>query len=102
MPKGYLVATLDLTNPEAYGPYREQVPALIERHGGSYLVRGGAVEALEGQADFSRVVVVEFPSVEAVRSFYHDPDYQRILPLRTDNAQGTLIVAEGVAGATER
>mgnify|MGYP003577264285 CR=1 FL=1 len=96
MPKGYLVATLVLTDPDAYGPYREQVPALIERHGGRYLVRGGAVEALEGVADFSRVVVVEFPSVAAVRSFYSDPDYQRIVPLRTDNAQGTLIVAEGV------
>lgn len=96
MPKGYLVATLDLHNPDAYGPYRDQVPALIERHGGRYLVRGGAVEALEGQADFSRVVVVEFPSVEAVKAFYNDPDYQHILPLRTDNASGTLIVAEGV------
>ena len=96
MPKGYLVATLDLHNPNAYGPYRDQVPALIERHGGRYLVRGGAVEALEGQTDFSRVVVVEFPSVEAVKAFYNDPDYQRIIPLRTDNASGTLIVAKGV------
>jgi len=96
--KGYLVVTLELTNPDAYGPYREQVPALIERHGGRYLVRGGAIEALEGTPEFSRVVVVEFPSVDAVKSFYNDSDYQRIIPLRTDNAQGTLIVAEGISG----
>ena len=98
MAKGYLVATLDLTNPDAYGPYRDQVPAIIERHGGRYLVRGGAMEPLEGEAKFSRVVVVEFPSVDAVKSFYTDPEYQRIIPLRTENAQGTLIVAEGVSG----
>lgn len=97
MAKGYLIATLELTNPDAYGPYRDQVPALIERHGGRYLVRGGAIEALEGKAEFSRVVVVEFPSVGAVKSFYNDADYQRIVPLRTDNAEGTLIVAEGVS-----
>ena len=98
MPKGYLVATLNVSDPVAYEPYREQVPALIQRHGGRYLVRGAAFEALEGEPAFSRLVVVEFPTVEAARSFYDDPNYQRIIAHRTDNAQGTLIIAEGLGG----
>ena len=98
MPKGYLVATLEVSDPIAYEPYREQVPALIERHGGRYLVRGGAFEALEGEAGYNRVVLVEFPTVEAARSFYRDPAYQAIIAHRTDNAEGTLIIAEGVGG----
>ena len=96
MPKGYLVASLEVADDAAYEPYRLQVPALIERHGGRYLVRGGPFEAIEGAADFSRLVVVEFPSTEAARAFYGDPDYQRIISHRTDNARGTLIIAEGV------
>ncbi len=98
MPRGYLVASLEVSDLEAYEPYRLQVPALIERHGGRYLVRGGALQTLEGDADFSRLVVVEFPSVEAARGFYDDPDYQRIIAHRTDNATGTLVIVEGAAG----
>ena len=74
------------------------MPALIERHGGRYLVRGGAFETLEGNADFSRLVVVEFPTVDAARAFYGDPEYQRIIDHRTDNARGTLVIAEGMSG----
>ena len=98
MPKGYLIATLNVGDPVAYEPYREQVPALIERHGGRYLVRGSAFEALEGEPAFSRLVVVEFPTVEAARAFYRDPDYQAIIAHRTDNAEGTLIIANGLGG----
>ena len=98
MPKGYLVATLDVTDEAAYEPYRLRVPALIERHGGRYLVRGGTFEAIEGSAEFSRLVVVEFPSVQAAKAFYADPDYQQIIAQRIDNAAGTLLIAEGIAG----
>ncbi len=97
MAKGYLVASLDVIDSEAYEPYRVQVPALIERHGGRYLVRGGSFATLEGTAPFSRLVVVEFPSVDAARGFYDDPDYQAIIAHRTDNATGTLLIAEGVS-----
>jgi uncharacterized protein (DUF1330 family) len=95
MAKGYLVASLDVRDTEAYAPYREQVPEIIARHGGRYLVRGGGFQVLEGDAPFSRLVVVEFASVEAARAFYDDPDYRRIISHRTDNASGTLVIAEG-------
>ena len=95
MARGYLVASLDVRDAEAYAPYREQVPEIIARHGGRYLVRGGDFEVMEGEAPFSRLVVVEFASVEAARAFYDDPDYRRIISRRTDNASGTLVIAEG-------
>ena len=95
MAKGYLVAALDVRDPEAYAPYREQVPGIIARHGGRYLVRGGDFQVLEGDAPFSRLVVVEFPSVGAARAFYDDPDYRRIIHHRTGNSNGTLVIAEG-------
>ena len=97
MPKGYLVATLEVSDEAAYEPYRLHVPTLIERHGGRYLVRGGSFDAIEGSADFSRLVVVEFPSPGAARAFYNDPDYQRIIRHRTDNAAGTLVIADGIS-----
>ena len=44
----YLIAHLTVTDPEAFQDYRAAVPAVIQRFGGRYLLRGGAVETLEG------------------------------------------------------
>ena len=50
--------------------------------GGRYLVRGGDVRHLEGNFPLNRLVVLEFPTVEAAQHFYDSPEYQPILQLR--------------------
>ena len=52
--KGYIVANVTVEDAEAYEAYRSRVEAIIERHGGRYLVRGGAVEVRERRAPASR------------------------------------------------
>ena len=94
--KGYMVAQLDVEDAGAFEDYRNKVPAVIARFGGRYLIRGGAVSPLEGHWPFSRLVVIEFDSVEAVRTFYHSPEYQEILPLRLATAKGAVAIVEGV------
>lgn len=94
--KGYIVANVAVEDAGAYEVYRSKVEAIIERHGGRYLIRGGAVEVREGEPGIARLVILEFPSVEAARTFYDSPDYQAILPIRTTNATSTLIIAEGI------
>lgn len=92
---GYLIAHLEVTDPQGFEAYRAAVPAVIERFGGRYLVRGGQVEALEGEWSVPRLVIVAFDSVAAARRFYESPEYQAILPLRLKAARGTLVIAEG-------
>jgi uncharacterized protein (DUF1330 family) len=94
--KGYVIANVSVEDVAAYEPYRDQVPAIINRYGGRYLVRGGAIEVREGEPGIARLVILEFPSVEAARSFYDSPEYQAILPIRLDTANSTLVIAEGV------
>jgi uncharacterized protein (DUF1330 family) len=91
----YLVASVRVHNPVGYEDYRSRTQAIIQAHGGRFLVRGGAVHPLEGAEDVERFVVIEFPSVEAARSFYDSADYQRILPARTDNAATDMFIVEG-------
>lgn len=94
----YIVAHLEVTNPEAFEAYRAAVPAVVAAHGGRYLMRGGAVEVLEGDWTIPRLIVLEFPDKAAAESFYHSPDYQKILPLRLENAEGAVVIAEGIEG----
>jgi uncharacterized protein (DUF1330 family) len=91
----YLIAEMEVSDPDTYARYRAQVPEVIAAHGGRFLVRGGVSEAKEGTPP-SRVVVIEFPDMAAARRFYDDPAYQGILPLRLTASQGRLYLVEGV------
>jgi len=92
----YLIATIDVTDPAAYERYRAQVPATIERYGGRFLVRGGAIEALEGEVIPKRVVVVEFPDQERARTWWDSPEYAPLKALRKSASRGDLYFVAGV------
>lgn len=98
MSKGYILANVEVTDPEGYERYRSQTADIIARHGGRFLVRGGAVETLEGPARLKRVVVLEFPSLAAARAFYDSADYQAVLPHRTENSVSEFALVEGYDG----
>lgn len=66
----------------AYERYRKAVPELIDAHGGTYLARAAAGEALEGAAAGDRFHIVEFPSADAARAFWESPDYLALKPGR--------------------
>ena len=96
--RGYLIANIKVTDPEAFERYRAAVPSVIARHGGRYLVRGGTLERLENADGFNRVVVLEFPSLEAARAFYHSADYAPLLKLRGDSTASQAVLVEGYGG----
>ncbi len=95
MAKGYFIAHLDVSDPDAYGPYRDKAPGTVAQHGGKYLTRGGDMESVEGDPLPSRTVVLEFPSVEAARAWYNSPEYQEIIGIRHANATGFAQIVEG-------
>jgi uncharacterized protein (DUF1330 family) len=91
----YVIAEIEVTDPEAYATYRARTPQVIAAHGGRFVVRGGAVEPREGDPP-DRVVVIEFPDMAAARRFYDSPDYQAIQPLCPAASRGRLYLVEGV------
>lgn len=95
----YLIATMNVHDAEAYKAYQTQVPALIARHGGDYIVRGGERTALEGNWPDGRVVILEFPDYAAAQAFAGDADYAPVAALRHANATSHMVIADGVAGA---
>jgi uncharacterized protein (DUF1330 family) len=92
----YVMAQLDIHDPEGFRRYREKVPATIEHYGGTYLVRGGEVTALEGTLPAPRVVIIEFADRASAEAWYKSPEYQAILPLRLNAARGPAAIIEGI------
>jgi uncharacterized protein (DUF1330 family) len=92
----YLIANIQVTNPDGYRGYAEQVGETIEAHGGRYLARGGTVEVLEGEWEPQRLVVLEFPTLESAHAWYESAEYQRLRELRVDSSHGQLVLTEGL------
>jgi uncharacterized protein (DUF1330 family) len=92
----YLIAHVDLHDMAAYEDYRRQVPAVIAQYGGRYLVRGGATDVLEGEWPPRRHVVLEFPTMAALKSFWDSPEYRPLRALRERAATSSIAAVEGV------
>ncbi len=92
----YIVGMVAINDPEKYKQYTAKTPALIAKHGGKFLVRGGAIQTLEGEAFNDRMVIIEFPSQEALQGWYNDPDYQDAILIRQSASEGRVLAVEGV------
>ncbi len=91
----YLVAIGSVKDPEAYQEYRTLAAAAIKQYDGRFLARGGKSEVLEGSFPGPRVVIVEFPSLERAREFFHSPEYQAAREKRLAVADLNLVIVEG-------
>jgi uncharacterized protein (DUF1330 family) len=92
---GYVIAQVEIHDPEGYEEYRKLVAPTIAKYGGRFIVRGGKSETLEGTWSPKRLVVVEFESVARAREWYFSPEYQPAKELRQKTSTGSLIVIEG-------
>jgi uncharacterized protein (DUF1330 family) len=91
----YFIVNVSVKDAAGFEAYRQAVPATIAQYGGRYLVRGGKHEILEGSWQPSRLVVLEFPSLEAAKRWYDSEEYRRIKPLRLQHATGDMVLVEG-------
>ena len=89
----YLVGNLRVTNAEGFTEYRNLVGNTIAEHGGEYIVADVKSVPMEGDREHLSVVL-KFPDMEALRGWYDSPEYQEILPLRTDNSEGIITFAQ--------
>jgi uncharacterized protein (DUF1330 family) len=93
----YLIANIEITDPAAFDEYRKLVSPTLAAHGARYLVRGGKSEVLEGSWAPARLVVIEFPDMAALKSWYDSPVYRPLLELRNRAARSSVVAVEGSA-----
>jgi uncharacterized protein (DUF1330 family) len=91
----YLIAHIEITDPAGYEEYRKRVLPVVTAHGGRFLARGGAITVLEGSWQPTRLVILEFPDMAALKSFYDSPAYGPLIELRNRAARSNLVAIEG-------
>ena len=95
--KGYWVAHVDVSDPEAYKGYIAANAAAFRKFGGRFLVRGGPSETMEGRFR-SRTVVIEFKDYATALACYGSPEYAEAMALRKGASIGDLKVIDGYDG----
>jgi len=96
MMPAFVIAQIEVTDPEGYAEYAKGVPATIERYGGRYIARGGKIDRLEGEGPANRIAIVQFPSMEQARRWYDSAEYRPLRAIRQANSRGVITLTEGL------
>ena len=96
MPAYAIVDIIAVTDPPLMEEYRKVVGATVTKYGGKFIVRGGSHEVLEGDWKPNRLVVLEFPSMEQLKKWYHSEEYREPLAKRLKASRGTFVIVDGV------
>ncbi|MEM6546524.1 MAG: DUF1330 domain-containing protein [Pseudomonadota bacterium] len=96
MAKGYWIAHVEVTDPEPYSRYAAGTPDVFGEFGGTFLVRAGTHEEVEGPLSRPRNVVIEFPSYQAALDCYRSEAYQTLREHRVGAGIASITIVEGV------
>lgn len=94
----YVIVEIETADAALMAEYRDLARPIVEAHGGRYLARGGATVTLEGGWDPQRVVILEFPSVDAARAWWESDEYAPLKAMRHRAGTSRMLIVEGFAG----
>ena len=93
----YLLVDTKISDPLAYEAYKVAAKPLIEKFGGTYLTRGGKMDIVQNELwDPTRIVLVQFPSTDAIYNFLDSPEYAPVKDVRLANSKATTVILEGI------
>jgi uncharacterized protein (DUF1330 family) len=93
----FYISEFEVTDSEGMKPYSARVASTFEPFVGRYIVRGGQITPLEGEAPQGRIVVIAFESMEKAQAWYDSPAYQELKPIRHKAATSRVFIVEGTA-----
>ena len=92
----YVVVRVEVTDWDKYNEYLKVGPGTLMQYGGRFIARGGDIVTLEGPEETRRMVILEFPSLDAAKAWYNSEEYQDAKKLRVGASIGSLVAIEGI------
>ena len=94
--KAYWITRCHVHNTVEYEEYIKLAGPAIQKHGGTFLVRGGDQIELEG-GSYERTVLVEFNSLNEAKICYDSDEYQRALQYSLNSSNRHVVLVEGTS-----
>ena len=95
MPAYVIADVRAVRDQDALVEYRRRNTDAVANHGGRFVIRGGEVELLEGAWDTLRMVVIEFPDVDAAHAWWASDEYAPLKELRRAASDTNIVLVEG-------
>jgi len=93
----YVIVDTKISDTEAYEEYKALARPIAEKYGAIYRARGGDMEVVENELwSPTRIVMLEFPDMDAARSFMNSEEYSPVKAIRNANAECTTIIINGM------
>ena len=94
----FWLARARIIDPVAYNRYHEATKEAAKKFPRKVLSRGGRFQVLEGQTNYDRFVILEYPSFEAALDYFHSPGYQAAAELRRHGGgENEVVILDGIA-----
>jgi uncharacterized protein (DUF1330 family) len=90
----YVIVDVRVLARDQLGEYRRIAKASIAGHGGRYLALSEAIDILEGDWAPDMVVLLEFPTAEAARTWYGSADYAPALEIARSHLARSMIIVD--------
>ena len=95
MPKGYLLAHINVHDQQGYEEFKKMSMPVIAKYGGKALVRNPTPDLREGQ-NSGTVIILEFDDIASARKFYESDEYSEAKMVREQASTTELVLVEGV------
>jgi uncharacterized protein (DUF1330 family) len=95
MPAYVIAVVKDAWDQDKLVQYREGNTKVVAEHGGRFVARGGEQLSLEGDWEPKRIVIIEFPDMDAARGWYESDGYAPLRELRRSASVTDIVVVEG-------
>ena len=94
----YVVIDTEILDQDAFSEFSEKILDALTAHGGTYLVRGGEIDTIEGDWTPQRIVVMAFDSDDGASEFVRSSEYAALQGLRQRALRSNVLVVEGYSG----
>jgi uncharacterized protein (DUF1330 family) len=98
----YMVVNLAVTDADTYRKYEKGFFPILKKYGGQFLTFDDEPLTLEGEAPReNRMIIFQFPSEQAAKDWYADPEYQSLSEFRrAGTSMEFLTMVRGIAPRT--
>lgn len=90
----YFIAIANIKDQAKYQEYASKAGPTLGAHGGTVLARGAISDTLVGTKPGEIMLVAEFPSADAIRTWYNSPEYQAAVPIREKGMDANFLILE--------
>jgi uncharacterized protein (DUF1330 family) len=90
----YMLVEITVKDQALYDRYLEQIPAVIRKYKGRYVVRSSKITPNSGGWKPDRIILMEFDTLAELRACFSSPEYKAFGPIREQSTITRSIVIE--------